>query len=78
MAAALKGNQSYPTRTNKQFREQKKGKNGSGRQFRGDEKSFAQTESAAKIHNCCKKYWILPTLWEELTIVPKALNLDWV
>ena len=70
IAAALKTNKSYLISTNKHFTAQIK----LAKQSAFDEeeelrKSFAQSESARKIHNVWKTHWILPTLREPRGIV---------
>ena len=42
------------------------------------EKSYAQSETAKKVHNCDRRYWIMPTMWDELRIIKQALESDWV
>ena len=37
-------------------------------------KSFAQSESAKKVHNFKKEHWILPTLKDELRLIHTALS----
>ena len=75
IAAALKGNTSYLICTNKHFREQiKLAKSEALTETEEMHKTFAQAETARKIHNFQRQHWILPTLHDELDIIREALS----
>jgi hypothetical protein len=73
ISAAIGSNTAILIATNKHFREQLRVARESDNDM---EKSFAQSESAKKIHNFKKKYWILPTMHEELALIKAALSND--
>jgi hypothetical protein len=75
IAVALKTNKSYLICTNKQFRLQiKRAKQAAYDDESTMRKSFAQSESAKKVHNFKKQHWILPTLKEEIRLIHLALS----
>ncbi len=76
---ALKNNTSYLIGTNKHFREQLKIAKTEAFDEKGEmEKSFAQAETAKRVHNLKKVHLIPPTLHEELDLIRQALKADWI
>ena len=73
ISAALKTNTTELVATNKQFREQLKI---AREEEDADKRTFAQSESARKVHNFHRKHWILPTMHDELALIKKALSDD--
>jgi len=77
IAAALKSNKSYLICTNSQFRAQIKiAKEEASDEVGEMKKTFAQAETARKVHNFKKKHFILPTMHDELYIIRTALSSD--